>query len=117
MDGRRENNCESERRETNRFPIESELRYRLMADHPPQPGQGRTLNISSSGILFTVETPLTGGDRVELSVDWPVQLNETCGLKLVALGRIVRSDGETAAIQIEKYDFRTRAVAAIPANA
>ena len=68
MAGRRENNCEGERRETNRFPIESELRYRLMADHPPQPGRGRTVNISSSGILFTVETPLAATHATCFSV-------------------------------------------------
>lgn len=111
----RERRFGTERRETDRFPIERELRYRLMESHPPHSGCGRTMNMSSGGILFTIEAPLPDGYRVELSVDWPAQLNETCGLKLVALGRIVRSDARSAAVQIEKYDFRTRAVAAVDA--
>jgi hypothetical protein len=102
-----------ERRATDRFPIEQELRYRLMeVRHLAPAGEGRTVNMSSSGILFTTGAALPVGERAELSVEWPAQLNEHCGLKLVALGRIVRSDTQMAAIQIEKYDFRTRAAAA-----
>jgi PilZ domain len=101
-----------ERRGTDRFPIESELRYKLVENKEvTEPGTGRTLNMSSKGILFTTATRLPLGRRVELSVDWPAQLSETCGLKLVALGRVVRSSAEVSAIRIDKYDFRTRATA------
>ncbi len=104
--------CDADRRSTDRFPIESELRYKVVEDRGArEAGVGRTLNMSSSGVLFTSETQLPVGQRVELSVDWPAQLNENCGLKLVALGRIVRSSGEAAAMRIDKYDFRTRAAA------
>jgi hypothetical protein len=44
-------------------------------------------------------------------------LNEHCGLKLVALGKIVRSSDDLAAVNIEKYDFRTRATAAAAGTA
>src|ERR1700730_10825961 len=99
-----------ENRKTDRFPIESEVRYKLMeVARVAQTAQGRTVNISSGGILFTTKSYLPLGERAELSVDWPAQLNEHCGLKLVAIGKIVRASGDTAAIRIEKYDFRTRA--------
>ncbi len=105
---------DADRRSTDRFPIESELRYKVVEDRGGQEaGVGRTLNMSSSGVLFTSETLLPVGRRVELSVDWPAQLNETCGLKLVALGRIVRSSAEATAMRIDKYDFRTRATARV----
>jgi hypothetical protein len=105
---------DTDRRSTDRFPIESELRYKLVdGKAAPDTGIGRTLNMSSSGVLFTSETQLPVGRRVELSVDWPAQLNEHCGLKLVALGRIIRSSAEAAAIRIDKYDFRTRATARV----
>jgi hypothetical protein len=104
----------SERRATDRLPIENQLHYKLLeTGRSAQTGQGRTLNMSSSGILFTAKAQLPIGERVKLSVDWPAQLNERCGLKLVALGKIIRSNAETVAIQIEKYDFRTRAVATV----
>ena len=104
----------AERRTNDRFPMENQLRYKLVeAKRITQTGDGKTVNMSSSGILFTVAEALPVGQRVELSVDWPAQLNEHCGLKLVALGRIVRSGAEVAAVRIEKYDFRTRATAKI----
>ena len=102
----------AEHRKTDRFPIETDARYKLMAvTREAQTGEGRTVNISSGGILLTTESRLPLGERVELSVAWPAQLNENCALKLVAIGKIVRSSGDTAAIRIEKYDFRTRAAA------
>jgi len=101
-----------DRRATGRFPIENDVRYKLLEGRVVvQTGYGRTRNISSRGILFTTETRLTLGQRIELAVDWPAQLNENCGLILVALGKIVRSGASEAAIDIEKYDFRTRAIA------
>jgi hypothetical protein len=103
---------DQDRRRTDRFPIESELRYKLVeAKQVTEAGTGRTLNMSSKGILFTTAERLPVGRRVELSVEWPAQLSETCGLKLVAQGRVVRSSAEESAINIDKYDFRTRATA------
>lgn len=114
MQIREEQAFDADRRNTDRFPIESDLRYKVLESKGlPEAGLGRTLNMSSGGVLFTSETQLPVGRRVELSVDWPAQLNENCGLKLVALGRIVRSTAEAAAIRIDKYDFRTRAAARV----
>jgi len=105
---------QSDRRTTDRFPIENELHYKMVeARQLTQTGQGKTLNMSSGGILFTADSRLPIGRRVELSVDWPAQLNDRCALRLVALGRVVRSADKVAAIHIEKYDFRTRAAASI----
>ena len=102
----------SDRRTTDRFPIENALRYKLPDGE--QTGTGQTLNMSSGGILFTANSRLPLGKQVEVSVDWPAQLNARCGLKLVALGQVVRSTDEVSAIRIEKYDFRTRATAKVP---
>jgi hypothetical protein len=111
---REEQTLDTDRRGTDRFPIESELRYKIVdAKGGSEPGTGRTLNMSSSGVLFTSESQLPVGRRVEVSVDWPAQLNEQCGLKLVAQGRVIRSSTLSAAIRIDKYDFRTRATARV----
>ena len=87
---------DSERRLTDRFPIENGLRYELLAGKASRTGIGRTLNMSSGGMLFTTESRCRG-ERVEISVEWPAQLNENCALTLVALGKIVRSQGQAAA--------------------
>ena len=72
-------------------------------------GEGRTLNISSSGVLFTSESMLLPGRRLELSISWPVQLNNQVALRLVARGRVVRFEEGRAAIEIQQYEFRTQA--------
>ena len=74
---------------------------------------GRTVNISSAGILFTTEGLLPEGERVELSVSWPAQLNNTLPLKFVAMGRLVRCEENQAAIAIERYEFKTIGMAGL----
>jgi hypothetical protein len=70
-------------------------------------GDGKTLNISSCGVLFTTGHMLLPGRRLELSISWPAQLNNKCALKLVARGRVVRFEQGRAAIEIQQYEFRT----------
>jgi hypothetical protein len=99
-----------ERRASRRFPIEQDVSYRIL-DHKatsPETGVGKTVDISSGGILFGTEQRLHSGKRVEVSVNWPAQLADGCPLKFVALGRVVRVEDHRAAISIEQYEFRTR---------
>jgi hypothetical protein len=102
-------NSSVERRTTKRFPIEQEAFYKIL-DHraaAPESGAGMTLDISSGGVLFETGQRLRLGKRVELSVDWPAQL-EGPPLKFVALGRVVRAEDTRAAMHIEQHEFRTR---------
>ena len=71
-------------------------------------GSGKTLNISSSGVLFTSDHDLPVGTRLEVSISWPAQLNEKCLLNLVARGRVTRHNKGTLALQIQQYEFRTQ---------
>ena len=98
-----------DRRSSHRLPIERDVRYKVLAGKGvTQTGMGKTLNMSSGGVLFTTEGPLPQGERVELSVSWPAQLNHTLPLKLVAMGRLVRCENSQAAIVIERYEFKTQ---------
>jgi hypothetical protein len=99
-----------ERRTRNRFPIERELRYKILGAREKiiQVGLGKSLNMSSSGVLFTTESILLEGQAVELAVSWPALLDNVLPLKLIARGRLVRADGTQAAMAIEKYEFKTR---------
>ena len=102
-------NAQADRRHSDRFPIEREVRYRVMNKRSSEEtGDGKTINISSSGVLFTVEHMLLPGRRMELAISWPAQLNNKCALKLVARGRVVRFEGGRAAIEIQQYEFRTQ---------
>jgi PilZ domain len=99
-----------ERRAALRFAIGQEVLYKIL-DHraaSPESGIGRTLDISSGGVRFETVQRLHPGKRVELSVNWPAQLEDGCPLKFVALGRVVRAEDTWAAMHIEQYEFRTR---------
>jgi hypothetical protein len=111
-------NTQADRRHSDRFPIEREVRYRVLNKRSgEESGDGKTINISSSGVLFTAEHILLPGRRLELSINWPAQLNNRCALRLVARGRVVRFEDGRAAIEIQQYEFRTQASAAPPAGA
>ncbi len=99
----------TEKRRSSRFPIERELRYKTLNQRSEiLAGNGKTLNISSSGVLFTSDHDLPVGTRLEVSISWPAQLNEKCLLNLVARGRITRHLKGQLALQIQQYEFRTQ---------
>ncbi len=103
-------NSETERRHSDRFPIEREVRYRVLSKRGgEEAGDGRTINISSSGVLFTTDHMLLPGRRLELQISWPAQLDNKCALKLVARGRVIRYEPGLTAIEILQYEFRTQA--------
>ena len=100
----------SDRRGADRFPIEREVRYKVLnKKNTDEAGNGRTLNMSSNGVLFTSEHMLLPGKRMELAISWPAQLNNKTPSKLVARGRVVRYDDGRAAMEIQQYEFRTSA--------
>ena len=100
----------SDRRGSDRFPIEREVRYKVLSKRSVDEfGSGKTLNMSSSGVLFTSEHFLIPGKRIEVSISWPAQLNQMTNLKLVARGRVVRCADGRAALEIQQYEFRTQA--------
>lgn len=101
-------NTNTERRAADRFPIERDVRYRMMSKKSSdENGIGKTVNISSNGVLFTTDKLLIPGRKLEVSIAWPAQLNNSCALRLVARGRIVRFEQGRAAMEIQQYEFRT----------
>ena len=101
-------NEQNERRHSDRFPIEREVRYKVLNKRSgEEAGDGRTINISSNGILFSSQHVLLPGRRLEVAISWPAQLNNKCALKLFARGRVVRYEAGIAAIEIQQYEFRT----------
>ena len=105
----------TERRKSSRFPIEREVRYKTLNQRAEiLAGLGKTLNISSSGVLFTSDHDLPVGTRLEVSISWPAQLNEKCLLNLVARGRVTRNNKGQLALQIQQYEFRTQSRPSTP---
>lgn len=93
--------------------MERDVRYRVLNKRGgEEAGEGSTVNLSSSGILFTSKHLLLPGRRLELAINWPAQLNNQVPLKLVARGRVVRCQEGTAALEIQQYEFRTQSTGA-----
>ncbi len=93
-----------------RFPIDSALDYRILRQgRILRNGQGRTVNISSSGVLFESDGRLAPGETVELSIAWPARLHDNAPIQLHVRGKTVRVSGTMAAVRIASYDFRTKA--------
>lgn len=102
-------NGQRERRTKRRFEIAQELRYKMLyGQRIAETGAGKTLNISSGGVWFTAENTLGVGMPIELSMSWPVLLNDSCPMKLMIYGCVVRSNEKGAAVVIERYEFRTQ---------
>ena len=93
------------------FEIEQDVEYRTWQGYTPaQGGRGRTVNISSDGVYFTVEggNAPASGMRIELVIRRPVLLHGCCPMKLMIYGRVESSDCRGAAVSLERYEFRTR---------
>jgi hypothetical protein len=98
------------RRQKSRFPINRELRYKLLQDgRTLEAGLGQTLNMGSGGVAFTLDRELAAGASVELSISWPVLLESGTPMRLVVFGKVLRSGGSVSVCTIDKYEFRTQA--------
>lgn len=98
----------TEKRNNLRFPLERDCRFRVIARNRRLPeSPARSLNLSSKGMLLSLDRALPVGTALEVVVHWPVQISEQCRLKMVARTRVVRSNETQAAVEIESYEFRT----------
>jgi len=99
------------RRARMRFPIEQDVRYQCVkGSRITTAGMGKTLEIGSREIRFTTQQTLKLGDKIQLAVNWPALLDNTCLMKLEVFGWVVHSEPGAAVVKIERYEFRTRGV-------
>ena len=95
------------RRIDRRYAISAKLRYELWRDSILlNAGQGQTVNLSSSGVLFESEYALPPGMQIELWIAWPVRLNNTTALNLHVIGRTVRAHDNRTAVKFLRHVFR-----------
>ena len=99
-----------EQRNKVRFAIRRELRYKLLEDKATvAAGVGETIDVSSSGVAFAIDQRLKAGAFIEISISWPVLLDESCPMRLIVFGRVQRSSEAKAVCTVDKYEFRTQA--------
>ncbi|MDQ2841429.1 MAG: PilZ domain-containing protein [Acidobacteriota bacterium] len=98
-----------ERRKSRRFPINLEVHFKTLNQRGERvEGIGQTLNISSSGVLFTSEYQLPIGTALEVSIAWPSRLKDGCFLNLIVRGRVTRQAKGELAMQSHQHEFRTQ---------
>jgi hypothetical protein len=99
-----------DRRKKFRFPIHRELRYKLLEEGVlVGAGTGQSINMGSGGVAFSLDRELNPGAFIELSISWPVLLDDACPMRFIVFGRVLRSLGRRSACTIDKYEFRTQA--------
>jgi hypothetical protein len=101
-----------ERRASKRYSIERTIHYRVVGRGPVgASGSGKTLNVSSGGVLIATDRVLSPGWRVEVEVDWPFQVADQVSRKLVVMGQTVRSENNGAValtgLKISRHAFLT----------
>jgi hypothetical protein len=75
-------------------------------------GQGKTINLSSHGVLFRSELALPPGMRVKLSIALPPGHNGEFESRLRVMGRTVRyrSEDNSTAVAFERRTLRAQPV-------
>jgi hypothetical protein len=73
-------------------------------------GAGRTVNMSSCGLLIASEEEalVSAGSRLQLVVDWPFLLHGVTPLQLVVSCRVTRCLQEEFAVKLDQYQFKTK---------
>lgn len=95
----------AERRAKVRYPIELDARF--LPSKNGAYNTGRTVNISSSGLLISSASVVRDGTPLHIMIQWPFTLDGRIPLQLVATGAVVRSTPSLFAVAVRSYQFRT----------
>ena len=99
----------NERRGARRFPLRREARYTVLEPHERHAPVGtETLDISSKGICLRCTGTPELGSRMDVAVNWPVEMDNGCRLKLVARARVMWRSNEAVGLMIESHEFHTQ---------
>ena len=99
----------TERRQKQRFPIQLDVLYRVYERRTEIAlGIGKTIDISSSGLVFQAQNEIPVGSRLEVSATWPALLHGNQSMRWVVFGNVVRSASGVTAVTIERCEYRTQ---------
>jgi hypothetical protein len=98
-----------ERRSKARFPLRLSVRFRTLSGAPSLVGVGKTVNMSSCGLLISSdEARFRAGAKLQVTVDWPFLLHGITPLQLIVSCRVTRCLPEEFAVKMDHYLFRTK---------
>lgn len=93
-----------EQRKSKRFELKLPLEI-TRAGVLPVSSPGETRNLSSSGVLFNVESPVPIGESIEYVITLPVRRDGEEPVRLRCVGKVVRLETAAAAATLERYEF------------
>lgn len=94
-----------DKRAARRYDIVLGVQWTIVNGRPQLDfGTGKTINLSSSGVLFAPDRKIPAGLNIELSIEWPDGNSQP--RQLLVTGRVVRALDERAAVQITHHHFR-----------
>jgi hypothetical protein len=103
----------TERRTARRYDLSLPILIRVPIDQEPSARSGRTRDISTRGVYFTLDRDVDSGTELDITLTLPAEITRGTEVFVRAQGRVVRVDHQqndgnprvgVAAI-IERYDI------------
>jgi hypothetical protein len=103
----------TERRTARRYDLSLPVNVRVPISREPKPQSGRTRDISTRGVYFTVQNDLAPGTELDFTLTLPAEITRGSEVLVRAHGRVVRVDKRSddnhestgVAAVIERYDI------------
>lgn len=103
----------TERRTARRYDLSLPILIRVPVDREPSARNGRTRDISTRGVYFTLDRDVDSGTELDITLTLPAEITRGTEVFVRAQGRVVRVDHEKndgnsrvgVAAVIERYDI------------
>jgi hypothetical protein len=90
------------------YPVELELTYKVSGDSPVLAGAGQTLSMSRDELHFVADRALPKGTELDISVAWPVLLDNRLHLQLCLEATVTSNSDRFVSARFRRYQFRIR---------
>jgi hypothetical protein len=99
----------SDRRVARRYPLHLRVKYSIVRRRRIlESGYGRTINMSTNGLLIETPSRLPLGVAIQLLIDWPAAPRNGIALQLEVEGKTVRSEWNGTAVRMAHREFLLR---------
>lgn len=103
----------TERRATRRYDLSLPVIIRIPVDNEPESRNGKTRDISTRGVYFTIDENLVAGAELDITLTLPAEITRGTEVYVRAQGKVVRVEKRTedgierlgVAAVIERYDI------------
>jgi hypothetical protein len=82
----------TERRTARRYDLSLPVIIRVPVEREPSPRNGKTRDISTRGVYFTIEQDLSTGAELDITLTLPSEVTRGSEVFIRAMGKVVRVD-------------------------